>query len=361
MKLLIFTQAVDLDHPVLGFFHQWINQLASYFEHIHVITPLGGRTSLVENVTLHAFASPEQPDNPLKRHRFFQQKLATLILGGQVDRVFIHMIPKWVALTYPYAQLRRLPITLWYTHSAVNARLRLAHRLVTRVMTASKESYRLAGEHVYVMGHGIDTEWFKPVEGGGENGRFHLMMPGRVSSTKQPHLLINAIRDLPDPLKQSLSCHIIGRPHNPDDELYQAQLQQQIKAQRLEKIVKLVGPIPYTEMVHPYQQADLVINLSRTNSLDKTVLEAMACGVPVLTSNPACHPFLNKIDPRLTLRHDDEIGLKQNLAYWISRPHNERQQIGKQLREEVIQHHNMDALMKKMAALLQQDQRYWRG
>lgn len=37
MRLLILTQAVDLDDPVLGFFHRWIVEFAKRFDTIEVI------------------------------------------------------------------------------------------------------------------------------------------------------------------------------------------------------------------------------------------------------------------------------------------------------------------------------------
>jgi len=37
MKLLIITQAVDKNHPVLGFFHRWVEELAMHFVHIFVV------------------------------------------------------------------------------------------------------------------------------------------------------------------------------------------------------------------------------------------------------------------------------------------------------------------------------------
>ncbi|MEK7522407.1 MAG: glycosyltransferase, partial [Patescibacteria group bacterium] len=54
-----------------------------------------------------------------------------------------------------------------------------------------------------------------------------------------------------------------------------------------EGIIEFVGPIPNKNIVEFYQSGDLFVNLSDTGSLDKAVLEAMACGLKVLTSNEA--------------------------------------------------------------------------
>lgn len=349
------TQAVDLDHPVVGFMHRWVNELALYFAHIHVITPIAGRQRLADNITLHAYKSPHEPDVPRKRHLFFQQSLAKLVLGNRVDTMLVHMIPKWALLAAPYAKIKRVPMTLWYTHGSVNRVLRVAHALVDQVMTASQESYLLPGRHVHIMGHGIDTDWFVPSAKQAaeiENGRFHILMPGRISPTKQPHLLVEAIAQLPYSDQQAVRCSILGRPHSADDRRYQQYMAEQIKRYRLEQNIFLTGPTPYEKMVRQYQSADLVLNLSQTNSLDKTVLEAMACGVPVLSSNPACRSLLEPIDASLFFSQGDLSALASQLWHWMHRSKAERTRVGMALRQVVETEHALTRLMQKMSSLL---------
>ncbi|MEM7333425.1 MAG: glycosyltransferase [Chloroflexota bacterium] len=353
MRLLMMTQAIDLDHPVMGFAHQWVNTLAQHFEHVHVISRLGGRMDMATNVTVHAYAKPSKKDIPHQRHLFFHKKLAKLILGNQVDTVFIHMSPKWVTMSFPYAKLKGLPIALWYTHSAVNGRLKLADKLVNQVFTASKESYRLNSPHLTVMGHGIDINQFLPVDAADKiNGRFQIIMPGRLSPAKQPHLLIEAIQQLPRQIQNQICCQFLGTAANDEDFDYEKSLHEQVTAQKLSNVIQFLGAVPYENIIPHYQQADLVINLSKTNSLDKTVLEAMACSVPTLTSNPAFQPILANIEPRLALQHDDLDELMQKITFWVETPAAQRQQVGTELRHEIIKHHNLQHLIANLAKLL---------
>ena len=57
MRLLVLTQAVDLDHPVLGFSHGWIEALARRVEQVTVLAVLAGRHQLADNVRLLACAA----------------------------------------------------------------------------------------------------------------------------------------------------------------------------------------------------------------------------------------------------------------------------------------------------------------
>jgi len=62
---------------------------------------------------------------------------------------------------------------------------------------------------------------------------------------------------------------------------------------KLENYIKLLGPISHNQILSYYQNSDLFINLSHTGSMDKVVLEAMACEKLVLTCNEAFFDFLN--------------------------------------------------------------------
>ena len=50
MKLLIVTQKVDKNDPILGFFHRWIEEFARHVEFVTVICLGVGEYSLPVNV-----------------------------------------------------------------------------------------------------------------------------------------------------------------------------------------------------------------------------------------------------------------------------------------------------------------------
>ena len=54
MRLLICTQAVDLDDPVLSFFHRWLVEFSKHCESVHVICLREGRHELPPNVFIHS-------------------------------------------------------------------------------------------------------------------------------------------------------------------------------------------------------------------------------------------------------------------------------------------------------------------
>jgi len=51
--------------------------------------------------------------------------------------------------------------------------------------------------------------------------------------------------------------------------------------------VQFLGPLTQTQLRDEYRKASSLIHTSETGSLDKVVLEAIACGLPVETKDPA--------------------------------------------------------------------------
>lgn len=355
MRLLMMTQAIDLDNPILGFTHQWVNELATHFEHVHVISRLGGRHDLAENVTLHAYATPDQPDQPLARHLFFHRKLASLILGNQVDTVFVHMIPKWVLMAAPYAKIGRKPMTLWYTHVAPSPILRRAHRLVNFGLTAASESYHYYDEKVKALGHGINVNYFRPTDRTASFSPFRILMVGRLSPVKRIDLLIEALAVLKArQVETAVFCQIIGGPVNPEDGSYEQLLRQKIADYGLEQSVELTGAVPYEQIRTYYQNSHLLVNLTHANSFDKTVLEAMACGIPVLTSNPSFFDMLEKHGRFLTLELADASTLADQIEMLCHLSHPDLQALRLSLRQEIVTNHNLATLMQNIADTLKE-------
>ncbi|MCD5381655.1 MAG: hypothetical protein LR008_03730, partial [Candidatus Pacebacteria bacterium] len=90
MKLLIITQVLDTEHPILGFFHRWVEEFAKHCEQVHVICLQEGRHDLPDNVTVHSLGkeSHQTGGATLKR---------TEGTGKVVPRVLSRLITK---LTY---------------------------------------------------------------------------------------------------------------------------------------------------------------------------------------------------------------------------------------------------------------------
>jgi len=117
----------------------------------------------------------------------------------------------------------------------------------------------------------------------------------------------------------NFEIRVAGAPILESDKIYFEKLKNLIKEKKLDDIVEFVGPIPNKYIAEFYQSGDLFINLSDTGSLDKAVLEAMACGLKILTSNEAFKDILpeenfTKNEPKVVAEKIENLAKSPNLT-----------------------------------------------
>ncbi len=285
MKLLIVTQIVDRDDAILGFFHRWIEEFAKHVESIEVVCLKEGKHELPSNVRVHSLGKKAESSlqktekttyhilpTPYSRVGYaIRFMYLAWSLRKDYDKVFVHMNPEYVVLAGCFWKLWRKPVGLWYTHKSVNLKLRIAELFVDVIFTASKESFRLPSKKLQVMGHGIDTNFFKP-DPSSVRGN-HALSVGRLMKTKRHDLAIRIAKDA------GLALRIVG--DGPERDRLEAY------AKELNAEVKFLGALTQEQLIYEYHTACKLIHTSETGSLDKVVLEAAACGCPVDTIDSA--------------------------------------------------------------------------
>jgi glycosyltransferase involved in cell wall biosynthesis len=352
LRVLMITQKVDLDDDLLGFTHTWVKALAERVAHLHVLALSVGRHELRDNVTLYSMGK-ERGAGRLRRFVNFTRVVAPLVLRRGVDVVFVHMVPLYAVLATPWAKLARVPMVLWYTHKSVTRTLKLAHRLVDRVVTASPESFRLPSKKVMVTGHGIDTEFFKPAGEPRPERPFTVLSVGRISPIKDYETLIEAADILVNQRGQrGLRFVVVGDVGTPEQVTYREKLAVEVQRRGLDDSFVFVGAVPHRQVVDYYQQSDLFVNLSRTDSLDKAVLEAMACGVVPLTCNSAFGSLLETLAPQLMFATGDAWDLAIELERLVRLGGGERSLLGGKLRSTVVQQHSVQGLTGRLVEML---------
>lgn len=290
MRLLIITQKVDRNDPVLGFFHRWLEEFGKYCQSIIVICLEKGEYKLPDNVRVLSLGK----ENRCGRIKYLASFYKYIHQERKnYDAVFVHMNPEYVVLGGKLWCLWHKRIALWYTHKSVNLKLRLAEKLTHIIFTASSASFRLKSKKVRITGHGIDTELFKPEERV-RGDEFKIISVGRISATKNQLSLVKMFAELSSREQKPMSLELIGSPAVAWDKKYWQQINDYIVAHDLKNKVRLLGAMPQRELVKHYQAADLLVNLSQTGSLDKDVLEAAACNLDVLTTNEAFKDILTQ-------------------------------------------------------------------
>jgi glycosyltransferase involved in cell wall biosynthesis len=211
------------------------------------------------------------------------------------------------------------------------------------VFTASEESFRLQsarGKRV-VTGHGIDCARFAP--GGGPRD-VDVLCVGRLAPSKGQDELLGALEQLPG-ARAVLAGDILLAADAP----YREALR--VRAAALGGRVTLAGAVPWLDVADAMRRARVLVNASRTGSIDKVVLEAMACGTLPLTCNESFQPLLaGELSGRLLFRRDDPADLAAGLRALLALPPDQAQSLGARLREQVLRDHDLRRLVPRMLA-----------
>ena len=136
------------------------------------------------------------------------------------------------------------------------------------------------------MGHGIDTDFFSP-DPSVARGEY-LLSVGRLSPSKRHDL---AIREA---AREGRELRIAGE--GPERERLMA------LARSLGANVRFLGPLTQEQLRNEYHRAKMFVHTSETGSLDKVVLEATACGLPVRTNDSALK-YLENTNPASVREH----------------------------------------------------------
>jgi glycosyltransferase involved in cell wall biosynthesis len=157
--------------------------------------------------------------------------------------------------------------------------VRRAHR-ITAVshFTAGLAQKDLNIHHpIKIIYNGIDTARFIPARSNASRKELRVFFSGNLTRRKGAHWL-----------------HAIGKRLKKDVTLYYTQGLRTRKPLQAARGLKAVGPIPFERMAERYREMDILLLPTVREGLSLSVLEAMACGLPVIASN--CSSLPEQID-----------------------------------------------------------------
>jgi len=137
----------------------------------------------------------------------------------------------------------------------------------TSVRRSLRSQYGLASE---LMPTGVDTKFFSPTWDRAANDRPRVLFVGSLRPFKQPNLLLEAAA------RFSQADFLLA-----GDGVMARELNERIHRENLDN-VRLLGVLGAGELLREYQQADVFLFPSIWEGSPKVILEAAACGLPVI-------------------------------------------------------------------------------
>ena len=346
LKLLFLTQVIDAQDAVLGFVPRWIEGLARHCERVRVVAlEAGDIAGLPKNVDVRVVGRK----GTFGRWLRYRSILTEALHDDGFDTVLAHMVPRYALVAAGPAKKSGARLFLWYTHAGVDARLLRAERVVERIFTASPESLRVDTRKRVVTGHGIDLDHFDHREEAPARPA-RLLAVGRLTPAKDPLTILAAMSIL---VARGFDLHLdlVGGGLTAQDESYMRSIREQVEVGDLASRVHFAGSVPYRDVPMFYRRASVVINSSRTGSVDKVVLEAMAAARPFVSCNAAIPPLVAELGrdaERLHFAPQNASELAQRVQALLAIDQAERDALGQRLRAIVARDHEVEALMERL-------------
>lgn len=184
---------------------------------------------------------------------------------------------------YPKNIVKRFALKI--LDATINKTLRNEVDVLTAHCTAAKEfmNHELgAKREITVINVGVDTQLFRPVQSEVKylnKGEFKILTVARLHKYKGLNYLIAAMETIRDEMPD-VHLYIMGKGQE------ERNLKRLTDKLHLNKAITfLTKPIPNYEMTEIYSECDIYVQPSIIEPYGIAVLEAMACGKPVVGAN----------------------------------------------------------------------------
>lgn len=334
MKLLILTQKVDSLDDNLGFFHRWIEAFAARCESVIVICLYEGTHDLPKNVRVLSLGKEGGVSRINYVRRFYSYIWKE---RKNYDAVFVHMNQIYVILGSMLWRMLNKKVSWWYAHGAVPVSVRLAERLTDVAFTSTPEGFGIPSKKLHIVGQGIDTDLFAPNKGKKKSETVRIVSVGRISTVKHIEILIQAIQIIREHIPEA-QLFVYGGSQTKDEKEYEERLKREVVVRNLEDAVFFYGSVLFTDLPDLIGRAHVFAQASQTGSLDKAVLEALALGIPAVSTNNAFKSF-----PGVIYSSSEPRAFAENVQKALAQ---------ESFRDNIVKHHSLPGLIENIMGIL---------
>ena len=179
-----------------------------------------------------------------------------------------------------------------------------------------------------------------------------ILFLSRISPKKGIEKLINAWISLPQGLKNNWKVRIVGEASTEEDKRYLLNIKKQIEDNNLSKTVTVVGPKYGKEKIQEYKNANLFVLPTYSENFGMVIAEAMASGVPVITTTGT--PWKVLANEKIGWWTCPEIEkIRYAMIEAMSLKSEERIRLGLKSREVIIRNFSIEAVSSMYKHLYQ--------
>lgn len=344
MKLVFICQVVDENDPVQASTVRWLEEFAKKptVEKITVIALRKGTYVLPEKISVHTFHAKSR----LKTLMYFYRKIFEVPIQA-IDLFFIYQSGPYPLLLLPFRLLLGKPVFQWYAHPHISPMMKFCMIFCNNIVfTSTRNACPLNLSKVKVVGQGIDTTRFcvKP-----KKKTRDLVTVSRVAPVKRLDLMLRALAYSNRQNQVHYRLDIYG-PTLEKDHKYRVNLLTLTEELGISDFVCFRGPVSYDTLPEILNSYRVFLNFSAT-ALDRSSVEAMACGVPVISTNNCMKEILpQQLREFLVVPPRDVSKQAAAIHYLLSLDDTSLAEIGNALRDVVVTSHGVETLVDKIIA-----------
>jgi len=198
--------------------------------------------------------------------------------------------------------------------------------------------------NVYEIANAISVKYFE-CESNKVKGR--VFFAGWLNPRKN---VISLLRAIPHIIKSSpdISVHIAGEKC--DDEYFE-DIQSTIKNLHIDKYVNLLGRINQDEVMRELSEASVFVLPSKQENAPMAIAEAMAMGVPVISSNLCGMPYMIKHEETgFLIEPDDHEDIARRIIYLFNNDDDYAKISGVAIKDATENYHPVSVAKKTIQA-----------
>ncbi|MCD4782183.1 MAG: glycosyltransferase family 4 protein [Candidatus Omnitrophica bacterium] len=220
----------------------------------------------------------------------------------------------------------------------------IAYKAADKIVVTSQhtreyviEKYRLNPEHLVVIPNYVDTDVFKPSETIGKE-KNRIIFVGRLDREKNLINLIYAVK--------TLDAELVLIGEGP----YENILKTKVESEGIDN-VSFPGVIPNEQLPLELNRSEIFVLVSIYEGNPKTLLEAMACGLPVIgTDVRGIREVIN--NKKNGYLCDTSVGSMKEAIMNVLENDELMDRMGRQARETIVEHYSVKSLAAKELSLL---------
>lgn len=354
IKLAFLTSKLDKTAREEGFIVDWVEALANQVGELVIFILETQKTKLkAKNIKVYSLGQRKTKIGKLIYlfNKFNQENKEKSFQG-----IFSHMYDFLGVAAGILGKVYKVKTIMWYAWGLELNRFTLAElalRLNDEIVTCSqkmKKRYQSAyqlKQPIHVLGHAINTAKFKKHRVKKKEKIFSIGFVGRAIPEKNIELILKAVYKVNKKKPIRMSLVIAGVEKNGD---YLKKIRKIItKLTKNNLQFKIIENLPHEKIPNYLKTLDLYVHPALVYSIDKSPLEAISSGIPVLLSKYG-YKELCKEYPQILFDPDDIYSLATKIDYAITN-YDQFSQNQKSFQKYIRKSFSTDIFMKKLVKL----------